>query len=99
MARGSAHSATVESVHHLALGMPHVTVHPGTEHRPVYQVGGKAFIFFRNPRPDGHLSVLVRASRLDELRRDELAEVIQDAWLSRASTRRAADWLAARGLT
>ena len=32
--------------------MPHVTVHPGTERKPVYQVGGKSFVFFRNPRPD-----------------------------------------------
>ena len=32
--------------------MPHVTLHPGTEHKPVYQVGGKSFVFFRNPRPD-----------------------------------------------
>ena len=32
--------------------MPYVTVHPGTEHKPVYQVGGTSFVFFRNPRPD-----------------------------------------------
>jgi hypothetical protein len=32
--------------------MPHVTVYPGTQHKPVYQVGGKSFVFFRNPRPD-----------------------------------------------
>jgi len=119
--------------------MPHVTVYPGTEHRPVYQVGGKSFVFFRTPRPDafdpdtgeryddviviwveseedklalvqdpatpffttphfdGHRSVLVRASRLGELTRDELAEVIQDAWLARASPRRATQWLAEHG--
>src|SRR3954447_22934892 len=41
--------------------------------------------FFTTPHFNGHLSVLVRASRLGELGRDELAEVIQDAWLSRAS--------------
>jgi len=117
--------------------MPHVTVFPGSADNPVYQVGGRSFVFFRNPRPDavdpdsgeryrdviviwvaseadkqslvqdeaspffttphfnGHLSVLVRASRLGELTREELAEVIQDAWLCRASRRRAADWLAA----
>ena len=39
-------------MHELALAMPHVTVYPGTADRPVYQVGGKSFIFFRNPRPD-----------------------------------------------
>ena len=115
--------------------MPHVTVYPGTQHRPVYQVGGKSFVFFRNPRPDafdpetgeryddvivfwvanegdklalvqddsspffttphfdGHLSVLLRASRIGEIRYDELAEVVQEAWLSRASARRGAVWL------
>ena len=132
--------ARVEDVHEIALAMPHVTVYPGTEDRPVYQVGGKSFIFFRNPRPDafdpvtkeryadvivfwvaseadkqalvaddstpffttkhfnGHLSVLVRASQLNQLTRDELAEVVQEAWLSRASPRRAKLWLEANGL-
>jgi hypothetical protein len=32
--------------------MPHVTVTGGTKNNPVYQVGGKSFVFFRNPRPD-----------------------------------------------
>ena len=133
--RRGARPARVEDVHHLALGMPHVTVYPGTEHKPVYQVGGKSFVFFRNPRPDafdpetgeryddvivfwvanegdklalvqddsspffttphfdGHLSVLLRASRIGEIRYDELAEVVQEAWLSRASARRRAVWL------
>jgi hypothetical protein len=127
--------AAVDDVHELALAMPHVTVDYGTQDNPVYQVGGKSFIFFRNPRPDatdpdtgeryrdvivfwvpseedkealvqdestpffttahfnGHRSVLLRASRIGELSRDELAEVVQDAWLSRASARRAARWL------
>jgi hypothetical protein len=127
--------AAVEDVHELALAMPHVTVERGPGDNPVYQVGGKSFIFFRNPRPDavdavtrerygdvivfwvpseaekqalvqddaspffttphfdGHLSVLVRASRLSELTRQELAEIVQEAWLSRASARRAAAWL------
>ena len=49
--------------------------------------------FFTTPHFDGHLSVLLRASRVGELSRDELAEVVQDAWLSRASARRAARWL------
>ena len=127
--------AGVTDVHELALAMPHVTVDTGTGGNPVYQVGGKSFIFFRNPRPDavdpatgeryqdvivfwvaseedkqalvqdaaspffttahfdGHLSVLLRACRISELTREELAEIVQDAWLSRASVRRAAAWL------
>lgn len=119
------------------MSMPHTTVDSGTGDNPIYQVGGKSFIFFRNPRPDavdpdtgeryddvivfwveseadkqalvqdeaspffttahfdGHPSVLLRASRIGELTRQELAELVQDAWLSRASARRAADWLRA----
>jgi hypothetical protein len=52
--------------------------------------------FFTTPHFDGHLSVLLRASRVAELTFDELAELVQDAWLSRASARRAATWLTAR---
>jgi hypothetical protein len=131
-------AATVSDVHDLAAAMPHVTVHrPGTPN-PVYQVGGKSFVFFRTPRPDavdpdtgerypdvivfwvgseadkqslvqdpgtpffttphfdGHPSVLVRASRIGELDRDELAEIVQDAWLAQASKRRAEVWLTGR---
>ncbi len=44
--------------------------------------------FFTTDHFDGHPSVLVRLSRLGELTRQELAEVIEDAWLSRASARR-----------
>jgi hypothetical protein len=43
--------ARIEDVHALALGMPHVTVEQGTGGNPVYQVGRKSFVFFRNPRP------------------------------------------------
>ena len=45
-------TATVEDVHEIALGMPFVTVEHGSGDNPVYQVGGKSFIFFRTPRPD-----------------------------------------------
>jgi hypothetical protein len=127
--------ATVADVHALAQAMPHVTRLDGSKGKPVYQVGGKSFIFFRNPRPDakdpltgeryadviviwvgseaekhslindqgspffttdhfnGHDSVLVRERDLEAITYEELKEVIQDAWLSRASARRAADWL------
>ena len=133
--------ARVADVHEVARGMPHATVEAGTSDNPVYQVGGKTFVFFRNPRPDavdpdtgeryddviviwvaseedklalvtdeanpffttshfnGHLSVLVRASQIGELSRQELAEVIQDAWLCRASNRRATTWLELHRLT
>jgi hypothetical protein len=137
--RAAAKKARVDDVHALATAMPHVTLVEGSQDNPVYQVGGKSFIFFRNPRPDavdpetgerypdvivfwvgseadklamvsdeaspffttahfkGHPSVLLRAAHIGELSRDELAEVVQDAWLARASARRAADWLKANG--
>jgi hypothetical protein len=107
----------------------------GPGDNPIYQVGRKSFVFFRNPRPDatdpqtgerysdvivfwvpaeidkqalvqdsrspffttphfnGHLSVLLRASRIGELTRQELAEIVEDAWLSRTSPKRAESWL------
>src|SRR5437868_10775070 len=113
--------ARLADVHELALRMPHVTIWPGSRENPIYQVGGKSFIFFRNPRPDAvdpvtggrypdvivfwvgseadklalvsdenspffttphfddHPSVLLRAARIGELSRTELAEIVQDA--------------------
>jgi hypothetical protein len=129
--------ARVQDVHDLALVMPYVTVLGGSTGNPVYQVGGKSFVFFRTPQPDAvdpdtgeclsdvimiwveseseklalvqdpdspffttarfddHPSVLIRASRLAAVSRTELAELIQDGWLSRASKRRAEEWIAA----
>jgi hypothetical protein len=49
--------------------------------------------FFTTPHFDGHPSVLVRGSRIGELTLEELTEIIQDAWLCRASRARAAAWL------
>lgn len=116
--------------------MPYVTRIEGPKGNPIYQVGGKSFVFFRTPRPDatdpvtgepypdviviwvesdadkqaliqdpttpffttdhfnGHLSVLVREADLHAISKSELVEVVQDAWLSRASNRRRAAWLA-----
>jgi len=120
--------------------MPHVTVLHGRLGNPIYQVGGKSFIFFRTPRPDavdlksgeryrdvimfwvsseadklaliqdpltpffttrhfdGHPSVLLRGARVGELSHAELTELVQDAWLARASARRRTVWLNAHGL-
>lgn len=132
---GKPRRARVGDVHDLAMRMPHVTVLHGPLENPIYQVGGRSFVFFRSPRPDavhpgtgerypdvimfwvaseadkqalvqdeaspffttghfdGHPSVLVRGSRIGELTVQELTEVIQDAWLARASAARAAAWL------
>ena len=55
--------------------------------------------FFTTPHFNGHASVLLRGGRIGELDRDELAEVVYDAWLSRAGKRAAAKWLAERELS
>ena len=54
--------------------------------------------YFTTPHFDGHLSVLLRGSRVPEVTRDEVTELVQDAWLARAPKRLAAAWLAERGL-
>lgn len=131
--------ATVDDIHATAGAMPHVTVFR-PEKNPVYQVGGKSFVFFRTPRPDavdpetgeryddvivlwvgsegdkeallqddrlpffttahfdGHPSVLLRASRVGEIDRDELVEIVEEAWLAQASARRGRLWLESRDL-
>jgi len=54
--------------------------------------------FFTTPHFDGHPSVLLRASRVSEMERDELVEIVEEAWLSQASARRGRAWLEARQL-
>lgn len=117
--------------------MPHVTVEQSGA-KVVYQVGGRSFVFFRNPRRDavdavtgerltdvivvwvasegdkqallqddrlpffttphfdGHPSVLVRAAHLSHIEVAELREIIEEAWLARASVTRARRWLTDR---
>ena len=48
--------------------------------------------FFTTPHFDGHPSVLVRASRIGELSRDELAGFVEGAWLARAGPRAIDRW-------
>src|SRR5579884_2852381 len=110
--------ATEADIHDVARSMPHVTVVHGPKGNPIYQVGGKSFVFFRTPRPDavdpqtgenypdvvifwvpseadklaliqdpatpffttahfdGHPSVLLRTSRIGEITRDLLGEIV-----------------------
>jgi hypothetical protein len=44
--------ARVADVHRIAAAMPHAVRVDGTKGNPVYQVGGKSFVFFRNARRD-----------------------------------------------
>jgi hypothetical protein len=50
--------------------------------------------FFTTDHFDGYNAVLVRESELGGISRQELAEVITDAWLARAPKRLAAQWRA-----
>ena len=43
--------------------------------------------FFTIPHFDGYAAVLVQQSRLGEIDRDELAEIITDAWAAKAPAR------------
>ncbi|MFN2418828.1 MAG: hypothetical protein ABR593_07890 [Candidatus Limnocylindria bacterium] len=53
--------------------------------------------FFTTSHFDGHPSVLLRGSRVDELSRDELAGFVEGAWLSRAGRRAVAKWMKEHG--
>lgn len=53
--------------------------------------------FFTTKHFDGHKSVLLRAARVGELTRDELAGFIERAWMSRAGLRAIARWMKERG--
>lgn len=50
--------------------------------------------FFTTPHFDGYAAVLVRIRDLRAMSRDELFELVADAWLTRAPKRVAAAWLA-----
>jgi hypothetical protein len=62
-------------------------------------VADESLPFFTTPHFRGHRSVLLRESRVGELDRDQLTEVVYDAWLARAPKRAAKAWLAERGLS
>jgi hypothetical protein len=52
--------------------------------------------FFTVPHFDGYNAVLVQESRLGEIARDELAEIIVEAWAARAPKKLAAQFFAGR---
>jgi hypothetical protein len=52
-------------------------------------------VLFTIPHFDGYPAVLVR---LDAIDREQLTELVTDAWLTRAPARVAKEWLAERGL-
>jgi hypothetical protein len=50
-------------------------------------------IFFTTPHFDGYAAVLMRIPKLAQLSREELRDVVVDAWLARAQKRVAKAWL------
>src|ERR671925_1321812 len=50
-------------------------------------------VFFTTPHFDGYPAVLVRIPDLARLDRDELRDMVVEAWLTRAQKRVATDWL------
>ncbi len=63
------------------------------EHEKAALVEDERLPFFTIPHFNGYNAVLVRESRLRELTRDELAEVITDAWASKAPKRLRTEYL------
>jgi hypothetical protein len=53
-------------------------------------------IYFTTPHWDGYSAVLMRIPDLDGLDRDELRDLVEEAWLTRAQKRLAKAWLAER---
>jgi hypothetical protein len=51
-------------------------------------------IYFTTPHFDGYAAVLVRIPNLAGLDRDELRDLVEEAWLTRAQKRVATAWLA-----
>ena len=54
-------------------------------------------VYFTTPHFDGYAAVLVRIPSLERLDRDELRDLVEEAWLTRAQKRVAKAWLAEQG--
>ena len=64
---------------------------PGPEDKAAILDSGPPW--FTTPHFNGYNAVLVREAHLGQLTRDELAEVVEDAWLAKAPKRLAKQWL------
>ena len=54
-------------------------------------------VYFTTPHFNGYPAVLVRIPNLERLDREELRELVAEAWLTRAQKRVAKAWLAEQG--
>jgi hypothetical protein len=57
-------------------------------------LAGRSDVFFTTPHFNGYPAVLMRIPSLAKLDRDELRDLVVDAWLTRAQKRVAKAWLA-----
>jgi hypothetical protein len=53
-------------------------------------------VYFTTPHWDGYSAVLLRIPDLDRLDGDELRDLVEEAWLTRAQKRLAKEWVAER---
>jgi hypothetical protein len=60
-------------------------------------LGDDRGLFFTTPHFDGYPAVLLRIPQLERLDRDELGDLLAEAWLTRAQKRVAQAWLAEHG--
>jgi hypothetical protein len=60
-------------------------------------LGDPRGVFFTTPHFEGYSAVLVRIPRLSDLDRDELHDLVAEAWLTRVKKRVADAWLAEHG--
>ncbi|MEO7236674.1 MAG: MmcQ/YjbR family DNA-binding protein [Lapillicoccus sp.] len=70
---------------------------PGPEEKEALLASGAPW--FTTSHFDGYNAVLVREAHLGQLTRQELAEVVEDAWLAKAPKRLAKEWLERDGGT
>ena len=68
---------------------------PGVKELMLADEGG---VFFTTPHFDGYPAVLMRIPDLARLDRDELEDMVVEAWLTRAQKRVAKAWLDQHGL-
>src|SRR5712691_3916925 len=108
-----ARAATMADLDELALAMPQATKELSDDGRPAYFVHGKMFCFHRGQRRDAidpetgeRLDdvLMFRVVDLDvkelllAVDRDELRDLVAEAWLTRAQKRVAKAWLEEHGL-
>jgi len=68
------------------------------KHGRLFMLADDRGVFFTTPHFDGYPAVLVRIPDLDRLDREDLHDMVIEAWLTRAQKRVAKAWLAEHGV-